>query len=61
MLSPAETDRIKKDLATLKEAYEGVTDSGIRKVNPTLDIGRREGAGRGSEETHLRARQRGDE
>jgi hypothetical protein len=32
MLSPAETDRITKDLATLNEAFEGVTDSGIRKV-----------------------------
>jgi hypothetical protein len=32
MLSPAEIAAIKKDLAALKKAYGGVTDSGIQQV-----------------------------
>jgi hypothetical protein len=32
MLSAAEIAAIKKDLAALQKAYEGVADSGIRKV-----------------------------
>lgn len=32
MLSAAEMAAIKKDLAALKKTYEGIADSGIRKV-----------------------------